>query len=50
MSIDQRLLETKQCTDDGCHPLVDYGEWRVAVLSYIEELEPANIDAMECQK
>jgi len=48
MSVDQRLLEIMECTQEGYQPCVDYGEWRVAILRYIDELAPANIDAMEC--
>lgn len=31
----------------GYSPLVAYGEWRVAVLRYLDELEPARINSME---
>jgi hypothetical protein len=48
MSVDQGLLEIIEHTEEGYHPCVDYGEWRVAILRYIDELEPKNIDAMEC--
>ncbi len=47
MSVDQRLLEIKEYFEEGYQPCVDYGEWRVAILRYIDELEPENIDAME---
>ncbi len=48
MSVDQRLLEIKECVKLGYQPCVDYGEWRVAVLRYIDGLNPENISAMEC--
>lgn len=32
---------------DGYHPVVDYDTWRVAVLNYIDELLPENIDAVQ---
>ena len=31
----------------GYMPLIDYGEWRVAVLCYADELLPQNIDNMQ---
>jgi hypothetical protein len=31
----------------GYHPVVDYGAWRVAVLNYIDELLPENIDNVQ---
>jgi hypothetical protein len=31
----------------GYHPVVDYGAWRVAILNYIDELLPQNIDNVQ---
>ncbi|MBT3190804.1 MAG: hypothetical protein HN736_15015 [Anaerolineae bacterium] len=47
MSIDSRLVEISEFTGEGYRPLVDYGEWRVAILRYIDELAPENISFME---
>ena len=32
---------------EGYHPVVDYHTWRVAILNYIDELLPENIDAVQ---
>ncbi len=45
--IDPRFVEISEYTGEGYRPLVDYGEWRVAILRYIDELEPENITFME---
>lgn len=42
--VSDKLLEIKEYTDIGYSPLVDYNDWRVAILNYIEELEPENIN------
>lgn len=47
MTIPETYLEIHQYLDKGYKPLVDYGEWRVAVLRYIDELLPQNIDNMQ---
>lgn len=41
------LIEIKEYKEAGYKPVVDYGEWRVAVLNYCEELLPENIDKMQ---
>lgn len=41
------LIEVKNYDGDGYKPLVSFGAWRVAVLHYLEELEPSNITSME---
>lgn len=48
MNIDERLLEVKTCKGEGYNPCVDFGEWRVALLRYIDDLKPENIEFMEC--
>ncbi len=45
--IDPRLVEISEHTGEGYRPLVDYGEWRVAILRYIDELAPENITFLE---
>lgn len=47
MAIVESLLEIREYTEVGYRPLVDYGEWRVAVLNYIDELLPQNLHAMQ---
>jgi len=47
MSISKTLLEIHQYSDEGYKPLIDYGEWRVAILRYIDELLPSNINKMQ---
>lgn len=45
--IDPSLLEVHSHEDEGFKPLVDFGTWRVAVLNYIEHLEPSNLKKMQ---
>lgn len=40
-------MEVRDYQGKGYSPLVSYGEWRVAVLRYLDELEPARINTME---
>ena len=40
-------IEISQYTEEGYKALVDYDRWRVAVLNYIDELEPENIDNVQ---
>ena len=39
-----RFLEVKEYKEEGYKPVIDYGEWRVAQLNYIDELETEQID------
>ena len=41
------LIDIQEYPGEGYQPLVDYGEWRVAILNYIDELLPENITAMQ---
>jgi hypothetical protein len=43
----RELIEVTHYTGEGYKPLVDYGEWRVAVLRFINELLPERIDCMD---
>jgi ureidoglycolate hydrolase len=45
--MDESLLEIRDYQGEGYKPLVDYGEWRVAILRYLDELRPDRIDSME---
>jgi ureidoglycolate hydrolase len=47
MSIDPSLIEISEYTGEGYRPLVDYGEWRVAILRYTDDLRPENIKMFE---
>ena len=47
MTVPEKLLEIRQYLDVGYKPLIDYDEWRVAILRYIDELEPQNIKKMQ---
>ena len=41
------LLEISDYTGEGYRPLIDYGQWRVAILRYIDELRPENLGKMQ---
>lgn len=49
--MNENWLEIQEYHGEGYKPLVDYGAWRVAILCYIDELQPDRIDKMErhCQ-
>ncbi|MFX1283519.1 MAG: hypothetical protein ACFFB5_07685 [Promethearchaeota archaeon] len=46
MNIPKDLLEIKEYSKEGYKPVIDYGAWRVAILNFIDELVPENIDSM----
>ena len=46
-NVPSKLLEIGQFTDIGYKPVIDYGAWRVAVLNYIDELDPQNLGNMQ---
>lgn len=45
--MDDKVLEILEYKGEGYKPLIDYGEWRVAVLRYIDELIPDQVSFME---
>ncbi|MBZ9687213.1 hypothetical protein G9F72_012845 [Clostridium estertheticum] len=47
MEINESLLEIKEYGGDGYMPMIDYGNWRVAILKYCDELLPENIIKMQ---
>jgi mannose-6-phosphate isomerase-like protein (cupin superfamily) len=47
MPINKRLLEVNEFNGPGYKPLIDFGEWRVAILNYLEEIHPENISMFE---
>jgi hypothetical protein len=40
-------LQVSEYAGEGYLPLVDYADWRVAILRYIDELEPQNLATMQ---
>jgi len=47
-AISDKLLEVRDYVKEGYSPVVDYAEWRVAVLNFSNDLLPENITAMQC--
>lgn len=47
MKISENLIEIRDYTGEGYRPIIDYGAWRVAILRYHPELEPAAIHNMQ---
>ena len=45
--MDEKMLEISEFSGIGYKPLIDYGTWRVAVLRYIDELIPDQIERVE---
>jgi hypothetical protein len=45
--MNSNLLEISDYSGEGYRPLIDYGQWRVAILRYIDELLPENIGKMQ---
>ncbi len=45
--MNEKLVEVRTYTGPGFRPLVFFNLWRVAVLNYSKELEPANICKVE---
>jgi ureidoglycolate hydrolase len=45
--MDENLLEICEFTGIGYQPIIDFSEWRVAILNYIDEIHPENIEKME---
>jgi hypothetical protein len=44
---DKNLLEVDEFLGEGYQVLVRYGDWRVAVLRFLDDLEPQRIASME---
>ncbi len=45
--MDEGWLEIKQYGGEGYRPVIDFGTWRVAVLRWIESIQPEKITYME---
>jgi hypothetical protein len=43
MPVNESLLQIAEYAGDGYQPLIDFANWRVAILRYHEELLPHNI-------
>ena len=47
ITMNESLLEIKSYEGIGYQPLIDYGTWRVAILRYLDEIQPNRIKSME---
>ncbi len=45
--MDEKLLEICEFIDPGYRPVIDFCEWRVAILNYLDEIQPERIESME---
>jgi hypothetical protein len=45
--MDEELLEIREFTGPGYQPVIDFGAWRVAILNYLDEIHPEQIQSME---
>jgi ureidoglycolate hydrolase len=48
--MDERLLEIREYIGPGYQPVIDFDTWRVAILNYLDEIQPERIDFMERHK
>ena len=44
----ENYCEITEFNDAGYAPIVDFQSWRVAMLNYIDELEPDQINNFQC--
>ena len=44
----EEFVQVREYSGEGYKPLVDYDTWRVAILRFIDELRPENIEHLEC--
>lgn len=47
MKISEKLLEIQEHTLAGYKPVVDYANWRVAILNFSDDLRPEKITALQ---
>jgi ureidoglycolate hydrolase len=45
--MDEKLLQVEEFTDPGFKTLFAFGTWRVAILNYLDEIEPTQIEYVE---
>ena len=46
--MNEELVQIQEYSGEGYKPLIDYDTWRVAILRFIDELRPENIEHLEC--
>ena len=46
-NMDESILEIRDYDGEGFKPLIFFGSWRVAMLRYLDELQPDHIKTME---
>lgn len=45
--MDEKLLEIREYSEPGYQPVIDFDAWRVAILNFLDEIQPERIDFME---
>ena len=45
--MNETMLEICDYQGEGYKPLIEYGDWRVAILRFLDGLQPERIDSME---
>lgn len=45
--MNEKMLEIRDFTGLGYQPVIDFENWRVAILNYIDEIHPEQIKSME---
>lgn len=45
--MDESLVQVRGYDGAGYRPLVDYGEWRVAILNYLDGIHPERLETVE---
>ncbi len=45
--MNEKLIEIREYKEEGYSPVIDYAQWRVAVLNYCDELLPHNISKFQ---
>lgn len=45
--MEEKLLEIREVTGPGYQPVIDFETWRVAILNYLDEIDPERITFME---
>lgn len=45
--MEEKLLEIREFTGPGYQPVIDFETWRVAILNYLDEIDPERITFME---
>jgi mannose-6-phosphate isomerase-like protein (cupin superfamily) len=50
MAIDEKLLEIREFNGIGYQPLINFKSWRVAIMNYIDEIQPERIKTVERHK